>query len=65
MENKFITSKEFYQHLLKTFIDYFGYWSDEVFKLNNICLDEHPKMYHKWHNEVREEFRVNERIYNQ
>lgn len=64
MKNKFITSKEFYQSLLSTFIDNFGYWSEEVFNLNNICLSEQPKMYHKWHNEVKEEFRINKRIYN-
>lgn len=47
-----MTSKE-YKTKLRLFIDQFGFWSNEVFNLNNDCINEHGlSKYLKWHQEV-------------
>ena len=57
-------SKLQYQNTLKLLIEECGYWSEAVYHLNKVCLDLNPSKYHQWHNEVWEEYRINERIYN-
>lgn len=50
--------KERFKHCLKVRIRKYGYWSNEVYELNNECQGDVPyHVWKKWHDEARIELK--------